>query len=220
MKASLNHVVTTLVIIVLLIAGNVYQFYNPRIIEVPEYIQTEIDSTAWVQRSAYLSRGMLIDSLSAENKKLSERVSESRDQIANLTTITGKLNLQVDSLQKQLNLHKLDFSLLPYLAEKPEPQTYITPRIFGDNLFKVMSEVTFTPPNQMHNRIEIEQLRGIRLTVATTISSDHSRILTYVTSEDFETLEYETYTELSQKRLWPWFTIGLGVGAAGILFLN
>lgn len=84
-------------------------------------------------------------------------------------------------------------------------------RIFGDNLFRVNSQVQLHP-SWIQNIIELIQLRDIRLSVVNTINDDQSRVLTYVTSPDFVDLEYQSYTELKQKKNFPWFWVGLGAG--------
>jgi hypothetical protein len=210
------------VIILLLIVGNAYQWHNPKVIEVPSG-QKEIDPNAWVQRSAYVNRGSLLDSLRGVNEAMKKEIKDSKDQIANLTTIQGKLNLQVDSLKTEVDIEKrngLQLSSLLSIISSPKPDTtYTFARTFGDELFRVNSEVQFND-EQIENRLELVQLRDIRIDVANTMNDDYTRLLTYVSSQDFETLEYETYTEINPRRRYPVFWIGLGLGAAGVLLLN
>lgn len=215
--------------ILLLAAGNVYQWHNPKVVEVPDG-QQQIDTGAWVQLSSYVSRGLLLDSLKAENETLAKKVRESRDQIANLTKINGKLNLQVDSLSESgtriINLPPITG------LDSHTPETIYTAPFsseFGNGLFRVSSLVEVKNNTllldrelslQIENTLEMQQLRDIRLSVTNTTNKDRSRLLTYVTSPDFEHLEYQTFTEIEHRKRWPWFWIGVGAGAAGILIIQ
>lgn len=264
----MNYKTLIILIIIILAAANVYQYRNPQVVEVPGE-QTAIDSTAWVQRAAYAARGVLLDSLEEKNEKLAERIRKTRDEIANVTDINGRLNLQVDSLETvsrlPLLLENLPESELTWQSsdsiatelwqesEKPgysarslADTSYNFIGIFGNGLFRVDSEVRFVrralPESErpwqssgerllqdphkfvgdsarsfyIENELDLTQLRDIEITVVNTMNKDRSRMLTYVTSKDFEKLEYQTYTELKRRKRWPWFLVGVGVGVVGI----
>lgn len=217
-------------LILLLAAGNVYQWQNPNVVEVPADGQQEIDKGAWVQRSAYITRGMLLDSLKVQNEALAAQVRESRDEIANLTLINGRLNLKVDSLSAT-GTRIINLPPITGLHPQETETVYTAPfsAEFGNGLFRVNSLVQVSrikpfPDKelslQIDNTLELQQLRDIRLSVTNTMNKDRSRLLTYVTSPDFDHLEYQTFTEIEHRKRWPWFWIGVGTGAAGILIIQ
>ncbi|WP_040516722.1 hypothetical protein [Gracilimonas tropica] len=236
MSIDLKHTAAILLVIIGLIALNVYQWQNPRVVEVPGGTQ-QIDSTAWVQRSAYLDRGSIIDSLKKQNKALANEILEYGDAIASYARLTGKLRLKVDSLET----HKEEWQDIPknsFISEKDTLRdantaflrkarldlldmktladtTFISQRQFGGGLFLVTGTVEFKQ-RQFRQRLYLEQLRDIRLDVVSTVSRDQSRVLTFVSSPDFESLEYKSFTELKpQRKRLPWFWIGLATGVAG-----
>lgn len=229
MNIDLKHTVAILLTIIGLIALNVYQWQNPKVVEVPAGTQ-QIDSTAWVQRSAYTKQGIIIDSLSRQNKALAEKVKAAGDEIANYTAINAELNLQVDSLEAE-NQEWQDIPKHSLISEDQSIErqqrlnalhyqslldtTFTATRKFGGGLFLVTGTVEFRQ-SQFRQQLYLEQLRDIRLDVVTTVNRDRSRVLTYVTSPDFESLEYQSFTEFEPKTKLPWFWIGLGVGVIGI----
>lgn len=214
MKLKLSHIIFAFVVVALLVAGNLYQYQNPNVVEVPAG-QTQIDSTAWVKRSAYASRGMIIDSLEAQNKKMAEKIRASGDAIAGYTSIVGRLRTEKDSLAEQLKQKTFDLSALNFTTSGASRDTvFVRTQHFGDGLFEVQSAVKIDYPT-LTNDLELQQLRDIRLDVVNTINDDRSRVLTYVTSPDFKELEYQSFTELEQKKELPWFWIGLAAGAVG-----
>jgi hypothetical protein len=172
--------------------------------------QTEIDSTAWVKRTAYVDRGMIIDSLKAQNKKLGDRIQNSEDEIASYTSIIGKLRLKNDSLKNQ------PVRIDSFFVRDEIDTTLTFQQTFSDSLFLVQSYVQFEWP-YLDNRLELSQERPIRIDVANTFNDDRSRMLTYVTSPDFDSLRYRSYTELEPKNELPKFWIGAGAGVAGTL---
>ena len=219
----------TILIIIILVVANVYQWRNPQVIEVPGE-QTPIDSTAWVQRSVFADRGVLLHSIRVENIKLANEIRKTQDDIANLTNINGRLNLQVDSMYNRQLIHysipNVSAMVENYglgageaLRSTFSDTSYNFISVFGNGLFRVDSEVRFEP-GYLENNLDLTQLRDIEISVVTTMNDDRSRLLTYVTSKDFEELEYQTYTELKPRKRWPWFLIGVGVGVTGLAILN
>lgn len=198
--------------IIALIGFNVYQWNNPKVVEVPAG-QAEIDSTAWVQRTAYTERGTIIDSLEAQNEALAKKVKDSKDKIANYTSITGKLKLKVDSLENQEPV-RIDSFMTTDLGV--QDTTVEFNETFGNGLFRVQSDVIFKWP-YLDNEIYLTQQRDIRIDVANTFNDSRTRMLTYVTSPDFDSLKYQSYTQLEPKNELPKFWIGAGVGVAGTL---
>lgn len=263
---NVKHSLIITLILVGLIGLNVYQWQNPKVVEVPSGIE-QIDSTAWVQRSAYTTRLAIIDSLEGQNKELSRKVNALGDVVYSYANITGRLRLQKDSLENELTewqeipememtagrpelkessppdsltedersfLEKAredyyemkqlmdsslitnhEFNVLPDgMIPANEPKRFIKERQFGGGLFVVTGIVEFQG-NQFRQHLELEQIRDIRLDVATTVSDDQSRVMFFVTSQDFESLEYQSFTELKPKNKLPWFWIGVATGVAG-----
>ena len=247
MSKDLKYVIGGALLVILLIGLNVYQWQNPSVVEVPAG-QQEIDSTAWVQRTAYTERGSIIDSLQAQNEALAKKVKESKDKIANYTAINGRLNLKVDSLKQQATWNAVTLDrMMGEVAALQEDSTadssnvisrsFVESQTFGNELFKVTGSVDvelnpcgFTTeqiqlgldcPRDFFLRVRqgfsLSQQRDIRIDVANTFNDSRTRMLTYVTSPDFDSLEYQSYTQLKPKNGLPKFWIGTGVGIAGTL---
>ncbi|MDZ7658081.1 hypothetical protein [Fodinibius sp.] len=253
MEHQLKYILGISVAIIALIGLNVYQYQNPKVVEVPEGTQ-QIDSTSWVQRSAYTDRGQIIDSLKAQNETLAEKVKESNDKIASYTAINGRLNLKVDSLKKQATWNAVTLDRMVDQAKEIQEdsadssgvirRSFTESRTFGNQLFRVTGTVDvelnpcgFTAEQiqmglecptdfflRVRQDLQMSQLRDIRIDVASTYNDSRTRMLTYVTSPDFDSLDYRSYTELQPKNELPKFWIGAGVGVAvtltGIILLN
>ncbi|MFH5884657.1 hypothetical protein ACG2F4_10120 [Halalkalibaculum sp. DA3122] len=86
---------------------------------------------------------------------------------------------------------------------------------FTYGLFRVCSDVVFDWP-LLGNRLQLTR-RPLRIDVATTTNENRTRMLTYVTSPDFERLEYKSYTELKPRNKIPRFWIRAGAGMADTL---
>lgn len=248
MDITVKHIAGVSLVIILLVGANVYQFQNPKTVKVPEK-QTEIDEGAWVKQSAYAGRGMIIDSLEAQNKKLAQRVKESRDKIASYVSITGRLRTEIDSLEQQARWNAFSIGdMMAQIDSLAEDSTgrdttdvvrrsFTETRSFGGGLFKVTGrvEININPcgftaeqiqlglhcPSgwlfRVRQDLQLDQLRDIRLDVASTVNEDRSRALVYVTSPDFEDLEYQSYTEFEPETKLPKFWIGLATGAGAAL---
>ena len=159
------------------------------------------------------------------------------DAIASYAFVTGRLRTENDSLKSEiaewqhvpvqqtsqsdsltdleksfLEKARLDALTLKSLIDT----TFVRQQQFGNGLFVVTGLVEFRG-NQFRQHLQLEQIRDIRLDVTTTISDDQTRILTYVTSDDFESLEYKSFTELKPNTKLPKFWIGVAVGVAGSL---
>lgn len=230
MKIGFKQIGFVAAFIITLIALNVYQWQNPRIVEVPSD-PVQFDSTAWVQRAAYNSQKEIIRKLENENQELAKRVKETGDAIANYAAINAKLNLQVDSLQKE-QWHSIDRNSLisesesflekaqkSYLEYAYPDTSIMTQKLYGNGLFLVTGYVHFRG-TQFRQELQLEQLRDINLSVVNTMNSDRNRMLTYIHSPDFESLEYKSITELKPKTKFSKFWIGVGVGVISMAGLS
>lgn len=213
MKINLSHILITLVIIIGLVAGNVYQYQNPTVVEI-SLGQTAIDSTTWVKRTAFATRGLIIDSLRSQNETLADRIRRSKDRIASYTSIIGQLRLKVDSLERgPVRLDSI-FAGTPDLNVMDTTVTFR--KTFSGGLFQVTSDIIFDWP-YLDNRLQLTQQRPIRIDMASTLGRDPSRMLIYVTSPDFADLKYQSYTELKLQKKFPKFWLGAGMGVAATL---
>lgn len=208
-----------------ILGGAVIWWVKPaQVVEVPGE-QTPIDSTAWVLRAALTARQVIIDSIEAENKAMAERIEQMGDQIASYTQINGQLRLEVDSLANdRWNTIPLVDNMLRRDSMAMVDTMFTHTQSFGDGLFQVngIVRVQINPETgiRVQQQFGLEQLRDIRLSVVNTFNDDYTRSLVYVTSPDFEDLQYQSFTQLQPRRNPPWFWIGLGVGAAAILIIN
>jgi len=239
-----------IVVVILLIAGNVYQFQNPKTIEVPTGTE-QIDSTSYVKKSVVADQETIIDSLKSKNKAMAKRIQEQGDEIASYTSITGRLKTEVDSLEKQAQWNAVVLSDITdeirSIAEDSSQsdstdlvrRSFTKTKTFGNGLFLVDGNVEldlnpcgFTPERiqigldcptgflfRVRQDFNLAQTRDIKIDIATTVNEDKSRILTYATSPDFESFEYQSYTEYEPKKELPWFWIGLASGAGGAFLL-
>jgi len=215
MTIELKHILITLLIVCGLIAGNVYQYQNPQTVEVPAE-QTAIDSTAWVQKSAYQSRGSIIDSLRAQNEKLAQKIEDTGDEISNYTSIIGNLRLQLDSVQNEGATNAIDLASL--MLERDSTQfadtTFTRTEIFGNGLLSISATAQISDNSLSLDIQQPHQLRPIRIDVANTWNESRTRMLDYVSSPDFDSVRIRSYTELKPETKLPRFWIGTGTGIA------
>lgn len=225
MEVKLSHILVTLLLVCGLIAGNVYQWQNPQTVEIPAE-QTAIDSSAWVQRSAYQTRGSIIDSLRSQNEKLAERIEDTGDKIANYASINAQLKLELDSVKNKAATNAIDLSEL--LLQKDSTQfadtTFTRTEIFGDNFLSV-SAMAHISDNQLSLDIQApNQLRPLRIDVVNTVNESRTRNLFYAHSPDFDSVKIRSVTNMSPKNELPKFWIGVGTGLTatltGILILK
>lgn len=214
MKINLTHILISFIVVIGLIAGNVYQYQNPKVVEVPTG-QESIDSTAWVSQVVHLTHGMIIDSLRAKNKKLAQRIEESKDKIASYTSINGMLKMKLDSVKNAPSTNNIDLNSL--MLKDGDLWTFADTAFtrteyFGNNLFEISAVARFLNDSLSLDIKKPIQQRPIELDVATTFNEDRSRMLTYVTSPDFDSLRYKSYTELEPKNRIPRLWIGAGGG--------
>lgn len=200
MRIPGNYILIVLVVFLLLVAGNIYQFRNPRIVTVPKYRQQQIDSTTWVLRSRYQRRGQILDSLKRISANLAERIRKSHNQVAAYTQIVGRLKTRLDSLQSGPDTVRIRPGLL-------RDTTLSFSRVFGNRLFRVDSKVYFRNW-RVWNDLSLHQLRPIKLNVVTTVAPHSRYVLTYVNSPDFDSLQYRSVTSLKYHKRLPGFLLG------------
>lgn len=183
---------------------------------VTHYQTVPIDSTGWVRRAALESQRDIVRSLRADNESLADALRGSRDRIAALSRVEGLLRIERDSLITQIHELAVD----PRTGSAIDT-TYTFTGEFGDGLFQAKSLVGLSGVTLI-GRIELVQLRPLRIDVATTLSDDQARVLTYVSSPDFAELNFTTYTALEPKRMkaWHWLAIGAAGGAITITLIR
>ncbi|TYP92096.1 hypothetical protein LX73_2344 [Fodinibius salinus] len=218
MKIELKHILITALVLILLIAANVYQWNNPQVVEVPAE-QTKIDKGAWVQKSAYQTRAAIIDSLRAQNEKLADRIEDTGDKIANYTSIIGNLRLQLDSVKNESATNAIDLTSL--LVQRDSTQfadtTFTRTEIFGDNFLSVTATAKIQNNTMSLDIQQPQQLRPLRIDVANTTNESRTRNLLYVQSPDLDSVQVRSVTGLEPKKELPKFWIGAGIGVAGTL---
>lgn len=233
------------IIVIILVAGNVYQFQNPKTVEIPTG-KEKIDSTSYVKKSSLSDKETIIDSLESQSEKLAQKVKDQGDKIASYVSITGRLKTEVDSLEKEaewnsFNLNEINFGS-DSLSEDSSgviEKSFKESRTFGNGLFRVDGVVDAElnpcgfnieqiqmglecPTNfllRVRQNLSLTQLRDIRIDVVSTFNEDESRALVYITSPDFEDWDYRASTEFEPENKLPWFWIGLGFGFGGALVL-
>lgn len=209
MRIPGHYLLLILAVFLLLLAGNVYQWRNPKIVTVPEYHQTKIDSSTWVLRSRYQARGQILDSLKRKSALLEKRIRKSGNQVASYVAIIGRLKTKLDSLQSGPDTVRIRPGLF-------RDTTLAFSRVFGDRLFQVDSKVHFRNW-RVWNDLSLHQLRPIKLNVVTTVEPHNRYVLTYVNSPDFDSLQYRSVTSLKYHKRLPGFLLG---SAATLLTLG
>lgn len=215
---KLNKTITT----VLLIIASIFATFEitKRFFPTTEYVEVagkpvQVDENVWVLRNVYNSRGMILDSLKIVNANLYKQIQRDKNQIANLTQIIGSLRTEIDGLKDG------DDSLI-VIGGFELPDTSITfNRTFGDSLFAVKSTVVMKD-STIQNQLILSNIRPIRIDVVNTMSADKSRIYTYVSSTDFDSLSYTSVTSLKRDRLrwWQWGLVGFATGVVTVSLTN
>jgi len=209
MRIPGHYILLALSVFLLLVAGNIYQLRNPRVVTIPGYKQQQIDSTTWVLRSRYQRRGQVLDSLKRISRNLAGRIRKSHNQVAAYTQIVGRLKTRIDSLQSGADTVRIRPDLL-------RDTTLAFSRIFGNHLFRVDSKVHFRNW-QVWDELSLNQMRPIKLNVVTTVEPHRRYVLTYVNSPDFDSLRYRSVTTLKYHKRLPGFLLG---SAATLLALG
>lgn len=204
-------------VFIILISILAYLVENPRTISVPDYRQTQIDSTTWVRRSRYERRGKIIQKLTAENKQMGRRVRRRGNTIAAYVQIVGHLHSKIDSLAKDQQPE------IRHIKGCHRDTTLTWSRTFGNKLFRETSTVSLHG-DTIQNVLSLQQLRPVKITVVNTIAKNNSAVLTYVNSPDFDSLHYRSVTNLKSHKKLPRFWLGsaatLGVVAILKFLIN
>lgn len=190
--------------------------YYPRV----QIIETPIDENSWVSMDVYTSERNINRQLRRENEELQSVIEQRNERITQLTTISGMLNLEVDSLKESVQRYKIDLQQLQNnlvsndSLEQDVPLQYTFNRTFGNGLFLNRADVTIEG-GYISSELFLEQLRPVELSVVNTISNDGRSMFTYVTSTDFDSLRVEKLTTIKKSRLnwWHWMLIGTTTGA-------
>ena len=184
----------------------VTQRFFPSVEYVGTPTQVQVDENTWVLRTVYNSRGQMLDSLKKNNTELYRQLRRDKNKIANLTAIIGELNTSIDSLNSSNTPQSIPGAVFP-------DTTLTFTETFGDSLFQITSNVILKD-STVSNTLQLNHLRTIRIDIATTLSDDKSVMHTYVSSSDFQSLEYRSTTSLKKDKLswWQWGLLGLSTG--------
>jgi hypothetical protein len=174
------------------------RWFWPKYETVIEYEQAQVDENTWARRSVLESERELTRRLSREN---SELVRQLANKDAIYSSITGRLNTQLDSLRAA----KVPITVV---NGSVKDTTITITATFGDGLFVVQSENVFAN-NEVTDNLNMTMTRPVRIDVLTTISD--MRVTTYVSSRDFSELNFETYTTIKPPRVkwYHWFGAGV-----------
>lgn len=182
---------------------------------VRESYQTRLDSVSSVTRAARARRGAIEDSLEAVSSEFADYVSRSEDQIASYSQLVGRLRIARDSLAAASDSLARGLALARLMrpagdAEGMFRDTTITRRqTWGDSLFATQARA-WIRSDSLGVEADLEQLRPVRLDVATTISEDSRRVNYFAHSPDFDSLQVRTVTELTPPKKTPWGWIAAG----------
>lgn len=186
-----------LLVLILFVGGGLGWYFKPHeVIDRTNYQQQELDSLSVVIRNRTATAQSLRDSLSETSQAFQDYINEHQGEIASLTTIRGRLNLQLDSL-KRVNQTLSALTLLnPDSSGQVFKDTTITrTETFGDSLLSAQSEVIFKS-DSLENKLRISQLRPVRIDVAILVSDDKRTIESIATSPDFDSLRVSAQTTI------------------------
>lgn len=178
----------------------------PKVEQVVQFEQAQIDENTWVRRSTYESTRSILETLKGENEQLYNQVRGLNSRIANLTSIEAQLNVEIDSLKTVK-----DSVFVPVYAGQVSDTTIIFTETFAEGLFEIESRVNFWS-GYLTNELKVTQLRPIRINTLTTISNDRRTMFTYVSSPDFKSIQYEARHSVPPRRLKPFHYMLIGAG--------
>lgn len=203
----------TIFLVALLVGGSLAWWFKPaEIIDRTDYQQEKIDSLTTVIRNRMATAESLRDSLAETSEAFQEYIRESDREIATLTTIRGRLELRIDSLQDSLATSNVPFVDLDITAESGIADTTITrTATFGNGLIMATSNNIFQD-NQFRDDLSIQQLRDIRIDLALLVSDDRRTVESIATSQDLSTLNVSAQTEIKppkrKVKWWQWLLLG------------
>lgn len=212
---SFNPKEIALVFLLLLATGGIVRYCTPEKVKYSTgEQQQQLDSLTVLSRNLQLSKSQLQDSLAETSEAFQEYIAKSEDEIASYSRITGKLRLTVDSLENVAASTSLADLIDPDSTTGNQfRDTTLTSRsTFGDSLMAAQASGGIRNDSLFLEPPIIQQLRPIRIDIATSIAKDHSRVNTIVTSPDFDSLNVQSFTPLEPKKRFPWIEI-VGVGA-------
>lgn len=208
--------VTYFLINAAVIAGLWWMFPRTEVVQVFE--QKEIDENVWVRRASVASDRTMIRELREENEKLANALDNQNDEIASLTRMVGRLNLERDELAEELEEAQIEMAVVNGAVADT---SFTINRYFGNELFRVQNVTTFND-NIFTSELTLYQERDIKIDVATTINRNEGIVMVYVSSDDFVELNYTTQTSLTARR-WHWYhyaAAGFLLGGTTALILN
>ena len=180
----------------------------PKINEVPVVEQKSIDENTWVSRAKYSQRGNLLDSLNNRNRELYKALKDRNEEIASLVQVNGELDIKNDSLKTHM------VELTDSLGKE---RKYVFKQSFVDSLLEVKSVIRLSN-TYLKNNLYLEQLRPMKIDVATTIADKKDYVLTYVSSEDLK-VDYTSETALKRDKFSKWEYAGYGAITGAVLTL-
>ena len=195
-----------LAILLIMIAVGVFaREMFPKVEQVVQFEQAQIDENTWVRRSTYESTRSILQTLEGENEQLYNQVRGLNSRIANFTTIEAELNLQIDSLESVKPV------FIPINNGQVADTTIIFTETFAEGLFEIESRVNFWS-GYLTNELKVTQLRPIKIHSLTTISKDRRTMFTYVSSPDFKSIQYEARHSVPPQRIKPLHYMLIGAG--------
>lgn len=171
--------------------------------------QEQLDSLTVLSRNLRISKSQLQDSLKETSQAFQEYVDKAEDEMASYSRITGRLKLEVDSLEQVAASASLaDLVDTDSTSGHQFRDTTLTSRsMWGDSLIGAEARAGIRNDSLFLDPPIVRQLRRVRIDVATFVAGDHSRVNTLVTSPDFDSLRVESFTPLEKKRRFPWTEI-------------
>ena len=153
---------TIALIIVLLAAGiAAHQWWTRADYVPPEKVNEILDENTRVMSAQVRSREEIIEILERESKDAADRIRDFEEEVVAQAEIVGRLSIYRDSVET-LNKRLATRDIIRVIEEGQDTIAVFT-KTFGDSLFEVKSSVQFSP-DSIENRLDLQQLRDIRMT--------------------------------------------------------
>lgn len=185
----------------------------PEVIYQTDHQQRQIDSLTAVVGNERTSKNALLDSLQGTTREFQNYIDRHRGEVASLTQIRGRLNLTIDSLQRANQTLSALSLLNPVDSGSVFKDTTLRAReTFGDSLIEATSEISIKN-DSLSNKINIHQLRPVRIDLAILVNEDQSLVESLATSPDFDSLEVRAQTTLRPPKKGLHWSVFVAIGA-------
>lgn len=151
----------------------------------PEEVDQMLDETTRVLSSQIQDRQAIIDSIRTTSQAQADRIQDLEEQVVSYSRVHGRLNLVVDSLEQKIDKR---VPLGEIILRDEEGAYYADTTLtftetYSDSLLLIRSHVDFHR-EWVDHRLEIQQIRPLRIDITTTLNKERNQVLVYFSSQD------------------------------------